>query len=171
MEILQKEGKFNTKFLAARQSISPTMGFRTGKNTIHQIFTLSIAFPGARNPRIYIAARDSGKFFSSFLRTFLEFSSTTPEKFPETATALSSLVSKCSATLASAAARPPGARQDLGGPSYPRHPSQIAALHGLLPHPKSQGKCIGGPGWDATGPFVGVSEMASAKILENQEYG
>ena len=32
------------------------------------------------------------------------------------------LVSQCSAALASAAAQPPGARQGFGGPNYPRHP-------------------------------------------------
>ena len=33
------------------------------------------------------------------------------------------LVSKCSATLASVAAPPPGARQGFRGPNYPRHPT------------------------------------------------
>ena len=33
------------------------------------------------------------------------------------------LVSKCSATLASVAAPPPGARQGFGVPNYPRHPT------------------------------------------------
>ena len=42
------------------------------------------------------------------------------------------LVSKCGVTLASVAAPPPGARQGFGGPTYPRHPSQVAVLHALL---------------------------------------
>ena len=32
------------------------------------------------------------------------------------------LVSKCSVTLASVAAPPPGVQQGFGGPNYPRHP-------------------------------------------------
>ena len=39
-------------------------------------------------------------------------------------------VSKCSATLASVAAPPLGARQGFGGPNYPRHPLQVG-LHGM----------------------------------------
>ena len=44
VEILQKEGKSNTKCLAARRHcdfLPQARGFRTGKDTIHQIFTLS----------------------------------------------------------------------------------------------------------------------------------
>ena len=45
-------------------------------------------------------------------------------------------LSKCSATLASVAAPPPGARQAFGGPNCLRHPSQVAVLHRPLPRAK-----------------------------------
>ena len=50
------------------------------------------------------------------------------------------LVSKCSATLASVAAPPAGARRGCGGPSpnCPRHPSQVGVLHPSPPQEPRQ---------------------------------
>ena len=55
---------------------------------------------------------------------------------------------KCSATLASVAAPPPGAQQGFGGPNYPRHPT-------------------GGSGWGATGPFGGGGGVVAATPLRH----
>ena len=59
-----------------------------------------------------------------------------PEEIPQNSRQIS-LASKCSATLASVAAPPPGARRGFRGPNYPRHPTG------------------GSGGWGATGPFEG----------------
>ena len=62
------------------------------------------------------------------------------------------LVSKCSATLASLAAAPPGARQGFGGPNYRRHPSQVAVLQ--PPHlPRAKMSAPGGSGMGCNRPF------------------
>ena len=70
-----------------------------------------------------------------------------------------SLVSRCSATLASVAASPRGERQGLKGSNYPRQPSQVAVLHTLPPRPKSQDKCYRGVRGDtpATQTQVGMN--------------
>ena len=49
------------------------------------------AFPGAQNLEC-VAFRDPGKISSNFPETFPEFSSGTPERIPQTATAFSSFL-------------------------------------------------------------------------------
>ena len=61
------------------------------------------------------------------------------------------LVSKCSATLASVAAPPLGARQGFEGPSHARHSSQVT----VLPPAKSQDKRHRGLGMGYNKAFWG----------------
>ena len=55
---------------------------------------------------------------------------------------------KCSATLASVAAPPPGAQQGFGGPNCLRHPCQVAVLHPPLPRAKISATGGSGMGCD-----------------------
>ena len=63
-------------------------------------------------------------------------------------------MSKCSVTLASVAARPPGARQGFGGLNYPRHSRRWQCYTPPPPRAKISATGRGGPGWGATGPFA-----------------
>ena len=84
---------------------------------------------------------------------------------------------KCSATLASVAAPPPGARQGFGGPNYPRHPTGVSRMcwggggcscDTPATHPKLQKELRRGCPCNATRGGGGV---ASATLRLNQWHG